>query len=222
LEYLKRAKAHGVKRFIYASSVAVYGTSDKYMTEDMDLRPSTIYGTGKEYAEALVFAYNTSDFATVRVRAASVCGQSPNVRFDITLNKMVHDAVHLGVIKVNGGNQYRCHVSIRDLCDFYRLLLTAPIEKISGQAFNVVKENQTVMESAKMVSYLTGAKIETFPSSDNRSYKVDGSKAMDVLGFTAKQDLLVPLSDLKVRIEAGYWPYSMVDPSYLRLISARW
>jgi len=221
LEYLKKAKAHGVERFIFASSVAAYGTSDKYMTEDMDLRPSTVYGTGKEYAEALMIAYST-DIATVRVRSASVCGASPNVRFDVTLNKMVHDAVNLGVINVNGGNQYRCHVSIKDLCDFYRLLLNAPVEKIAGHAFNVVKENQTVMESAKLVSEITRAKIETLPSSDNRSYKVDASKARDVLGFTAKHNLLVTLNDLKIRVEAGYWPYSMKDPSYQRLTSARW
>ena len=32
-EYLKQAQQFGVKRFIYASSVAAYGTSDKFMSK---------------------------------------------------------------------------------------------------------------------------------------------------------------------------------------------
>jgi nucleoside-diphosphate-sugar epimerase len=191
----------GVKRFIYASSVAAYGSMDRDAVETDPLKPTTIYGRGKAKAEEWIRA-NFPDAAIVR--SASVCGYSPRMRFDLTVNMMVHDAVKRGAIVVNGGNQKRCHVHMHDICNFYRLLLDLPHFRSAGQTFNVVAQNQTVMETARDVSDATGAAIELRERSDDRSYTVNGDKARE-LGWTPKKTVLDAAVGLKAMFDSGYW-----------------
>jgi nucleoside-diphosphate-sugar epimerase len=192
------AKRAGVKRFIYASSVAAYGSSDKELNEDDVLNPSTLYGHAKVYCENWILANQCNEVTCTVTRSASVCGWSPRMRNDLTVNKMVHDAMTEGVITVNGGDQVRSHVHILDLCDFYALLLEAPIEKIAGQAFNVVFENHKVADTARMVANIIGSRIVTLPYTDDRSYAVCGKKAQQVLGWMPKRTIADAVKDIKM------------------------
>ncbi len=121
----------GVRRFIYASSVAVAD-------------PTSNYAKDKLFCESVLARTNA-----VIVRSASVCGYSPHQRFDLTINKMVHDAMRTRCITVCGGEQKRSHIHIRDICDFYRLLVSQ-IEPgvIAGQTFHVVGVNESILETA--------------------------------------------------------------------------
>ena len=211
------AKESGVKRFIYASSVAAYGSSDDPVTENEPLKPTTLYGFGKAFCEGVLFLHNSEKFTTVSVRSASVCGPSANQRFDTTINMMTHDAVGKGVITVNGGEQERSHIHIDDLCDFYRLLLSAQTEYISGQAFNVVDKNISVADTARLVANIVGSRIVTVPRSDNRSYKVDGAKAMKTLGFSPHHTISQAINDIATRFKSGYWRSSLTNPAYQRM-----
>jgi nucleoside-diphosphate-sugar epimerase len=94
----------GVKRFIYASSVAAYPSSDKPSTEETVMQPSTIYGECKVAAEERVLRAIPN---SVLVRSASVCGYSTNMRFHVTVNRMMRDAMVGDFIMVNGGDQWR-------------------------------------------------------------------------------------------------------------------
>ena len=172
---LQAVKDCGVGRFIYASSVAAYGDQDN-ATEDMQLRPTTLYGEGKAFCEALL---RMTDIPFIITRCASICGWSPKMRYDLMVNRMVKDAV-AGKITVNGGGQVRSHIHINDVCRFYRYLLDAP--NILGEAFNIVSENMTVMETARRVSKIVGI-IEQKPALDDRSYSVSGKKAAEIIGF---------------------------------------
>lgn len=208
------AKEAGVKRFIYASSVAVYGSSEKDAKESDALKPTTIYGKGKAACESILWEYQSPDFSCTVTRSASVCGFSPRQRLDLTLNRMVHDGVRRGMITVEGGAQVRSHVHIKDICDFYKLLLRAPEARIAGTAFNVVRENQSVHVSALMVAKLVGAGIELKSRVDDRSYSVDGSKALDVLGWSPACSLESAVVELKAKFDSGYFEDSLTNPAY--------
>ncbi len=208
------AKMAGVKRFIYSSSVAVYGSSDHEMTEEEPIAPTTIYGRGKAACEEILADYQSDSFCCTVTRSASVCGYSPRQRFDLTINKMVHDAVKLGKITVAGGEQKRSHIGIKDISRFYRLLLEALPERVAGQTFNVVAENQSVMESALMVSRFVRTEIDVGPRTDDRSYSVDGAKSKERLGFEQTQSLSDAVMDMKIRLEVGYWKDSMTNLAY--------
>ena len=199
------ARIAGVKRFIYASSVAAYGSSETDADETTPLAPTTPYGEGKLFGEQWCRQYAADDFTTVIVRAASVCGHSSRQRFDLTVNRMTHDAVRYGLIKVNGGQQKRSHIHIRDICRAYQELLKAPAEDVSGEAFNFVGENQTVLETAQIVAEETGASIDIGPATDDRSYSVDGAKARSVLTFVPRYTVRQAVRDLKVWFAEGMW-----------------
>ena len=59
----------GVKRFINASSASVYGIrEEENITEDLELRPQTVYAECKAECEEYVLSKNTEDFITTSVR----------------------------------------------------------------------------------------------------------------------------------------------------------
>ena len=216
---VEAARKAGVKRFIYGSSVAVYGSSDHDAKEDEPLAPSTIYGRGKAACEVVLKDFE-ADMCCAVTRSASVCGYSPRQRLDLTINRMVHDAVRRKEIKVEGGMQKRSHVSIKDLARFYRRLLDVKASRIAGQTFNVVDQNQAVKESALMVSRVVGGTaIDVGPRVDDRSYSVDGTKAKLVLGFYPSNPLEQAVRDLMVRLDAGYWKDSMTNPVYQNVLA---
>lgn len=176
-----------VKHFIYASSAAVYGSSDRKAKEDGSLGGTTAYASGKRYCESIITRIR--GMAWTITRAASVCGLSPVMRYHLTLTKMVRDAKQTGVITVNGGAQMRSHIHIQDICRFYRLLLTALREKTVNQTFNVVCENQSIIDTARLVAKITGASIVEQPYTDNRSYSISGEKTKRILGFECQHTL---------------------------------
>ena len=217
--FVRLCKALGCKRFIYASSVAAYGSATD-ATEDMPLAPSTIYGKGKAACEAILPYYEGDGFDYTIVRSASVCGPSENMRFDLTVNRLGRDAVLGQRMHVNGGLQKRCHIHMKDLCDFYKMLLRVDAHMIACQAFNVVAENASVMDTAMLVARTlkNESRIEVGPSTDGRSYTVSGKKAQVLLGFTPKWRVENAIIDMNARFASGSWKDAMTNPRYMRML----
>lgn len=169
-------------RFIFASSVSVYGDCVDAQ-EDSPMNPTTLYGQHKVLCEELLKA-SSLDYTIVR--SASVCGYSPRMRYDLMVNRMVRDAARTGKITVNGGEQKRSHIHINDLCRFYAWLLENPQPR---QTFNVVCENQSVMDTAILVARTIGkTTIDVKPYTDKRSYTVSGEK-MRKAGFECESSI---------------------------------
>ena len=178
-DLLRIAKEKGVKRFIYASSSSVYGIrEEENVTEDLSLNPLTIYSKTKMWSEEVVKDYNTENFTTVNIRPATVCGYSPRMRLDLTVNILTDHAVNKEKITVFGGTQKRPNIHIQDITDYYIQLLKIPKEKIAGKTFNAGYENHQVSEIANMIREIIGAQveIERTESSDLRSYHISSEK----------------------------------------------
>ena len=76
----------GVKKFIYASSGSVYGVKNEMkVTEDLDLVPISTYNKTKMICERLLLSYKDKIDVYI-VRPATVCGLSPRMRFDVSVN----------------------------------------------------------------------------------------------------------------------------------------
>ena len=179
--------AKDVSHFIYASSVAAYGSGEN-LTENYLLIPTTIYGEGKKFCEDYL---KTQRVPYTIVRAATVCGWSPHMRWDTTVNKMVQDGMR-GEITVNGGEQKRCHVHINDLCEFYSMIL----DKAENETYNVVWMNQQLNHTAYTVAAMTHAKVITKERTDNRSYTVSGEKAERLLGWKPIRSIANAVQDI--------------------------
>jgi nucleoside-diphosphate-sugar epimerase len=138
---------------------------------------------------------------------------------------MAYDAYDKRLITVNGGKQKRCHIHIRDIIDAYRQLLLEPAAKIAGQAFNFVAENQSVLETANIVSGAFNedahtesfVKIRTGASTDDRSYTVDGTKAREVLRFVPRHTVYEAARSMAVKLRGRYWPDIERNPAYFNM-----
>ena len=81
----EKAINDGVKQIIYASSGSVYGVKkEKDVTEDLSLVPISAYNKTKMVSEEY---YIVIRFYKVHcVRPATVCGYSPRMRLDVSVN----------------------------------------------------------------------------------------------------------------------------------------
>lgn len=223
---VKASMDAGVERFIYVSTSSVYGVSDApEVTEEHPFVPLTDYNKYKGLCEPFLFKYQSPGFTTTIIRPATVCGYSPRMRFDLTVNILTNHAVNKGVITVLGGTQQRPNVHIEDITDLYVDLLTIPKEKIAGEAFNAGYENHTVAELAHFVKKVVEEefperapiRIETAPSNDNRSYHVSSRKIADKLGWKPKRTIEDAVRDLCRAFRQGKFTDSLTNDNYVNV-----
>ena len=213
------AKAASVERFIYASSSSVYGIKDGVeVTEDLELEPLTDYSKFKALCEEELLAERAPGFAVLVLRPATVCGYSPRLRLDLTVNILTNHAINNGRIRVFGGSQKRPNIHIADMTDLYLHCLAAPAEAIDGKVFNAGYENHPVMEIAEMVQTVVGGvPIEVVPTDDLRSYHVNSDKIRQELGFNPGHTIEQAIGDLRDAFRAGEVPDPMNDPRYYNI-----
>lgn len=216
----------GVRRFVYASSSSVYGISDQPdVTEAHALNPLTDYSRFKRDCEPILLSRASESFAPVVIRPATVCGYSPRLRLDLTVNILTNHAVTHRRIKVFGGSQRRPNIHIDDIVDLYRRLLELPAETISGGVYNAGYQNHTVAEIAEIVKGVVEAElpelapieIVTTDSDDLRSYHICSDKIREELGFSPRRTIEDAVRDLCAAFREGKIPDSMSDDVYFNV-----
>jgi nucleoside-diphosphate-sugar epimerase len=220
------AREQRVRRFVYASTSSVYGVSDEpEVTEEHPLVPLTLYNRYKGLCEPLLFKHQAPDFVCVTIRPATICGYSPRMRLDLSVNILTNHAVNTGTITVFGGEQLRPNLHIQDVCDLYGLLLEVPDEAIAGETFNAGYQNHSIMEIAKIVRDVVREElpekgeiaIVTTPTSDVRSYHINSDKIARRLGFRPKRGIEDAVRDLCRAFRQGRLPDSMTADRYVNV-----
>ena len=175
-----RAVREGVKQFIFASSGSVYGVKDEpNVTEDLPLVPISVYNKTKMVAERVFLSY--ADQMQVQcIRPATVCGISPRMRLDVSVNMLSYQALKNGKITVFGGDQTRPNIHIQDIAGVYRHFLAHP--EIPSGCYNAGFENISILDIAERIKGKIGAEIVVSDSNDPRSYRQDSSKLIST-GF---------------------------------------
>ena len=210
----------GVQRFIYASSSSVYGIKNEpNVTEDLALEPLTDYSRYKALCEEVLLQKRAPGFTTLILRPATVCGYSPRMRLDLTVNILTNHAVNMGKITVFGGEQMRPNIHIRDITDLYVQALQWPENAIDGKIFNAGIENQSVQKIAEIVRDVIGEDVRliTTTTDDNRSYHVSSKKIEDELGFEARYSIRQAVEDIRDAFEQGRLPNSLTDEKYFNI-----
>jgi nucleoside-diphosphate-sugar epimerase len=220
------AKKAGAKRFVYCSSSSVYGVSESpNVTEEHPLVPLTLYNKYKGECEPLLFKHQSPEFVCVTIRPATLCGYAPRTRLDLSVNILTNHAINSDKITVFGGSQKRPNLHVQDMVDLYKLMLSAPDEKIAGEVFNAGVQNMSIMEIAQLAKSVVQEEfpekgdipIVTTPSDDIRSYHVNADKIARVLGFRPKRTVEDAIRDLCVAFKAGKLPNSMGDTFYFNV-----
>ena len=179
------AKDCGARRFIYASSSSVYGVKDEQnVTEDLPREPLTDYSRFKAMCEDELEKRRAPGFTTLTLRPATVCGWSPRLRLDLSVNILTNHAVNKNKITVFGGAQLRPNFHVRDCAELYVKCLALPSEQIDGKVFNAGYQNLSLNAIAAKVRDIVGPHVEIAhtPTDDNRSYHISSEKILRELG----------------------------------------
>lgn len=199
MQLADKAARSGIERFIYASSGSVYGLKDEaQVTEDLTLVPLSEYNKTKMVAERVVLSY-AKDMAIQIVRPATVCGLSPRMRLDVSVNMLTMQALTRGEITVLGGDQTRPNIHIDDITDLYLFLLSRP--DVTG-VYNAGFENLSIQKIAEMACEKAQAKITVLPSNDPRSYRVNSDKLL-ATGFKPKKTVESAIDEICAAYKRG-------------------
>lgn len=199
-QLMDRASRAGVSQFIFASSGSVYGVSDEpEVTEELPLVPISAYNKTKMVAERVVMSY--SDSMQVHcIRPATVCGPSPRMRFDVSVNMFAKQGFLDRRLTVFGGNQVRPNIHIDDLADVYRHFIEQP--ELPSGFYNAGFENISILEIAERVQELTGAPIEITATNDPRSYRQNSDKLLST-GFSPRKNVQKAIQEIISGLDSG-------------------
>jgi nucleoside-diphosphate-sugar epimerase len=175
-----KAIRNGVKHFVYASSGSVYGVKDEpQVTEDLTLVPISVYNKTKMVAERVLLSYK--DKMQVHcIRPATVCGMSPRMRLDVSVNMLTFQALKNKKITVFGGDQTRPNIHMKDMVRVYQHFVNN--SNIESGCYNAGFENISILQIAEMVKIKLGAEIIVSESNDPRSYRQNSDKLLNT-GF---------------------------------------
>ena len=175
-----KAIRNGVKHFVYASSGSVYGVKDEpQVTEELTLVPISVYNKTKMVAERVLLSYK--DKMQVHcIRPATVCGMSPRMRLDVSVNMLTFQALKNKKITVFGGDQTRPNIHMKDMVRVYQHFVNN--SNIDSGCYNAGFENISILQIAEMVKNKLGAEIVVSESNDPRSYRQNSDKLLNT-GF---------------------------------------
>ena len=187
-----------VKHFIFASSGSVYGIKkEKNVTEDLTLVPISTYNKTKMVAERILKSYE-KQIKIHSIRPATVCGFSPRMRLDVSVNMLTFQALKRGIITVFGGKQIRPNIHIKDLINVYKHFIFN--KNLPSGFYNAGFENLRIIDIAKKISKIIPSKIIIKKDNDSRSYRQNSDKLL-ATGFKQKYSVLNAIEEIKEKYD---------------------
>jgi nucleoside-diphosphate-sugar epimerase len=207
---LDEADRAGVERFVFASTCSNYGKmadSSQLATEDLELRPVSLYAETKVDAELDVLERSTNGLVTSCLRFATVYGASPRMRFDLTVNEFTRDMALTPELVVFGEQFWRPYIHVRDAARAVRTALEAPVEAVRGEVFNVgeTRENYRKLDIVELLK-------ERFPDAtvsfvhrdeDPRDYRVSFEKVKEQLDFQTQWSVETGIDEVSALLQSG-------------------
>jgi nucleoside-diphosphate-sugar epimerase len=206
-------KAHGVRRYVLASSCSIYDCgiaderADVLHDEASPVAPRAPYSVSKYEAERAILAMADDTFCPVALRKGTVYGYSPRMRYDLVVNTFVRDALTKGRLTLHhGGEMWRPLVDVRDAAQAYVALVEAAEAAVQGEIFNLCYQNLRISELALRVREgLRRLEIEVdirpdYQHGSVRNYRVSGEKIARVLNFRPKVSIEEAVAEIVRRV----------------------
>lgn len=183
---------------IFPSSCSVYGVNEAVATEESELAPLSLYAQTKIQAEKHLVGKNA-----LILRLGTLHGVSERMRFDLVVNVLTMNAITRGKIEVFGGRQFRPLLSVKDLAEF----IAAQVDQTwTPGVYNLATENLSIVDVARVVEEeVSNIQVETVQTEfeDHRNYRVDFTKAEQVLGFRGRYTTRDSVRDLAELVRSG-------------------
>jgi nucleoside-diphosphate-sugar epimerase len=149
-ETAKKAKAEGVKQFIFLSSMSVYGIEKGVIDENTPLEPNTHYGKSKFQAEELINSLISDSFNVAILRPPMVYGENCKGNYPRLARLAVSTPIFPKI------DNKRSMIYIDNLSEFVRLLID---DCSSGLFFPQNSDYVCTSEMVKLISEVHGKKI---------------------------------------------------------------
>jgi len=170
-----------IGKIIFMSTSSVYGISDDELTEESPLNPITLYTKTKLEAERYIID-NHEDYLIFRLGTLfGISDRHSRLRLDLVANIFAQRAAENKPITVNGGNQWRPILHVRDVGN---AILHGIENEING-LYNLSYKNFTISDIASTVQDIAPkgwdeVKIThvDIPPGDVRNYKMSSVRYM--------------------------------------------
>jgi nucleoside-diphosphate-sugar epimerase len=195
----------GIHRLTYGSSCSIYDglPAGCVYDERADVQPRGAYSASKYFGEEKLQERASPDFCPVILRQGTVYGFSPRMRYDLVVNTFLKDALTRGRLAMHGGGwMWRPLVDVTDVARAHIAALEAPVDRVSGEIFNILNDNYQIRQLAMLVAgsaqlfghpvALEEAELPAFV----RDYRCSSRKAEDILNFRAEVTPLESIADM--------------------------
>lgn len=196
LRLIQYGLAHGCPRFIYASSMSVYGeVPNRPIAEDFPCKPLSFYGVGKLASEHYMRIYQSKGLKPTALRYFNVYGPGQNMAnlrqgmVSIYLAQLIKNDE---VIVKGSKDRFRDFSFIDDVVDFTVSLVDDP--RAFGGIYNFGTGVRTTVEDLlENLTRLSGIKKKiTFTEStpgDQKGIYADMSLVQKTFGFKSRHSL---------------------------------
>lgn len=153
IETAKKAKAEGVKQFIFMSSIIVYGDSSsnkRVIDRNTVPTPSNFYGNSKLQAEEGIKHLESDDFKIVVLRPPMIYGKGSKGNYPRLANMAKKIPIFPDI------ENERSMLHIDNLCEFIKVMVD---HEESGLYFPQNKEYVKTSELVKTIAEVHGRKI---------------------------------------------------------------
>ncbi len=151
-ELVYAVEESNVSKFVYVSSIAVYGDSKEIITENTIANPSTYYGAsklrGEEHVERL-----KNKIQTYILRTGNVYGYGVNMRMDTVINKFVFDSIFKNKIKILGdGKQKRSFIHVDKVACVLKNIISS---NLKSSTYNLVDSSYSILDLAYILKEIS-------------------------------------------------------------------
>jgi len=188
---------------VFASTCSVYGANEEIVDENSATKPLSSYASTKLRAEKHVLDRHGTVF-----RIGTVFGlgdEHARIRADLVVNTLTIKAFVEKEITVNGGEQWRPIISVKDIAGYIEEACRRKKE-VSG-VYNIGYKNVKIAELADaIVQCIPGpVKVNKIPAmfEDERNYKVSTEKARKIFEYEPKITVTDEVSDLIDLLRSG-------------------
>lgn len=153
IETAEKAKAEGVKQFIFMSSIIVYGdssSSKRVIDKNTVPTPSNFYGNSKLQAEEGIKHLESDDFKIVVLRPPMIYGKGSKGNYPRLANMAKKIPVFPDI------NNERSMLHIDNLCEFIKVMID---HEESGLYFPQNKDYVKTSELIRTIAEVNGKKI---------------------------------------------------------------
>ena len=200
IDFIKKAKKSGVKKFIFASSASVYGNfKGKLAKENSVTSPSTAYAISKKNSEKEIIKFADKNFNVIIFRMVTLFGYSPRMRFDVLINNLAASYIkEKKIILRSNGKLIRPQIHVNDVVQFYQQAVDR--NDINSQIINIGRPDYNVKILNLVKKIVTKLKCPLkigLQDVDERSYKVSFKKQNQVFkNIVYKGDLHLSINEI--------------------------